>query len=1081
MLEQQRVPSTDWDYWQSKIRGILGVPKQKSLRETDLMRPWFLVPQHDELSEDEAAELFATVRRKLLGPVLRPRVMHAIRCVRNLEPEDSLPLLYAMRHVGRERGSIGRYWPAFHEAILDGQLELRDVQVRLAPELAQVWLRLYEHTHGALYYPREGRRFIKWPLAHAGLLRDDEEVLWAFGTTLATEYGGDPSVAPLLPDDLDEFLLSLLDWLEQTGRFVDSRLARLVRKRDGTDVTIGELAQRWLRNKWEQIVKEKDGRGVSRTRLIRRYLRYDATRHSLLLVLRESAWAGRVEVRLQWGDLEVPVRTRFISSEYKTECSLMEIPIRFPSWLDEASLIVGGERYLLRLPKAPKNRGLVFRADNGRATRQWELSEEYYILLPTDQFRENMADVLFEEWVPLGPPSGEWNGYELLWVRTNDPLQVDSRNEVKAGITDIVSRLEEATQKLGLPSFGHLWRPRLYLVGGTCVKASEKEEAYSVNAVPWLEARGIWNEMLSLTLAKWDKGRDDFVSQATLELPPPRASVGQIVELWHNGIEASEGQYLLEIDSTPHSAFYLVQPPITSDLDRFEVCLEVDEDNRLARTEGLARRDLDRGELVARAWPLAELSLEISCGTWARTLSIRMDDGGEWRQWWRDLGVGGLPDGPVNLTLSWRGLTKARLVFADVPFIAEDDIELGWIYEEQKQILEVTATVSNKGQSRQSRVVILGSRPWDGQIWEKTVDLADNGLFQTRIQIERDRANWLVILPGDPTRQDREQQPWLVKTLSEVSARWYYSLELLGGDLWDTWRMLVRQLQEVSLPPGLHNLLDLSGLGSFLDEYPELVALRPKWLIVDKLSALEQLANWAPLGLEPPTILFASLPPGFIASDVVVTSSHLRPFSVNQLAKAVEREGEGEIPLSYGSRTLLSSLHLIRAANDWHFEVHIKERVYTCSKCGLILPVDEFWDHQPPIASLPCCTEKSPSFTSHQPGTSVKVYLAAPWNPGALLDCLITLILYLASGDESRVPPRAEPWLDKLEAAYYGQQQNQNPENWLKGLTETAQQVWKIIERGFGSKSRLVELGESIDHYRVGLDVVYRWLLSEMD
>ncbi|GFP38416.1 hypothetical protein [Candidatus Hakubella thermalkaliphila] len=624
----QRAPGVSCDYWQHKIRDITGIPQGKSLRATDLVRPWFLVPQHDELSEDEAADLFATVRRKLLGRAVRPRVLYAIRYVRNLGPEDSLPLLYAMRHVARERGSIGRYWPAFYEEILAGQLELRDVQVRLAPELAQVWLRLYEHTRGALYYPREGRRFIKWPLAHAGLLRDDEEVLRAFGTTLATEYGGDPSAALLLPDDLDEFLLSLLDWLEQTGDFANSHLARLVHKKDGTDVTIGELAQRWLHDQWEQIAREQDGRGANRAGLIRRHLRYDAARHRVLLILRESVWPGDVEVRLHWGD-EVPVHTRFISVENSTECSPMEILVLSPAWVDNASLIVGEKHYPLRLPKPSENRGLVFRANDGRATRQWQLGEEYYVLLPANQLREDMANILFEEWVPLGPPDGQWDGYELLWVRTSDPLQVDSKNGDQGGVADVVARLEEATERLRLPSFGHLWRPRLYLVGGACVCANGKEKAFAANSVPWLEVRGIWDEMLPLTLTKWDEKRGDFASHATLELPPPQAGWGQIVELWHDSVDATEGRYRLETNSTPHLSFQLVPPSTPLGLSRFEVYLEVEREDGLTRTTGLARRDLDRGTLVGHAWPLAQLTLGISCGAWAPTLPpIQADDNG---------------------------------------------------------------------------------------------------------------------------------------------------------------------------------------------------------------------------------------------------------------------------------------------------------------------------------------------------------------------------------------------------------------------------------------------------------------------
>ena len=1081
------LPGTGWDYWQNKIRDVLGAPQGKSLRDTDLVHPWFLVPQHDELSEDEAADLFATVRRKLLGPTLRPRVLYAIRCVRNLRPEDSLPLLYAMRHVAREQGSIGRYWPAFHEKILDGQLELRDVQVRLASEVAQVWLRMYEHTRGALYYPREGRRYIKWPLAHAGLLRDDEEILRAFGSTLATEYGGDPSAAPLLPDDLDEFLLSLLDWLEQTGRFADSRLARLVRKKDGTDVTIGELAQRWLRDQWEQIAKEQDSRGASRARLVRRHLRYDAARHRVLLILRESVWPGDVEVCLHWGDLEVPIRTHFISVENSTECSLMEVPVLSPVWADNASLIAGEEHYSLRLPKPPENRGLVFRADDGRATRQWQLGEEYYVLLPDGQLRRNMnmADILFEEWVPLGPPDGEWDGYELLWVRTNDPLRVDSEKGEQTGVADVVAGLEEATERLRLPSFGHLWRPRLYLVGGARVRASGKEEAFAANAAPWLQARGIWDEMLPLTLTKWDEERGDFLRYATLELPPPRADWGQIVELWHDSVEAIEGRYRLEINSTPHSSFKLVPPPTPSDLRRFEVYLGIEGENGLTRTKGITRRDLEYGTLVGRAWPLAEITLVVSCGTWARTLLIRIDDEGGWRQRWRDMGVGGLPDGPVDVTLSWRGLAKAHLTFADVPFIAEGDIEVRWADHKQGALLEVAAIVSNRGGNRWARVVVLGPRPWDGQIWEQTVNLDEDGFLQARIHVERGKAHWLAILSPEPATSGSKQQPWVVEALSEFSIPWLYSLEDLSGEQCDTWQTLADQLREVSLPPGLHHLIGLSSLGLFLSEYSELRTLRPRWSALDKPGVLEQLTGWIPFDLQPQIVLFSCTPIMLRKSAAVLSPPFLTLFSLDELIRAM-KGGGGEISLGCSAvdgslRKVSSRLRVSRGVSHWHFEVHAKEWIYACSKCKSILPADAFWHHQPPIANLSPCTARNAMFTSHRPGAIVHVRPAILWDPGALLDCITTLILLLASGDESLIPPHTEPWLNELEVAYYGQTRRESEKDWLTGLAHTAQEVRRVFAERYEFTSKLIELGWLIDRYSVGLDALYRWLLSEME
>jgi len=347
-----------------------------------------------------------------------------------------------------------------------------------------------------------------------------------------------------------------------------------------------------VREQWEQIAGEQDSQGTDRSRLIRRYLRYDGARHRVYLALSESVWSGDVEVRFQWGTLEIPFRTRFLSVDKTTECSPMEISILSSSWGDSACLIVGEECYLLHLPKVQGNRGLVFRTDDGRATRQWQPGEEYYVLLPTNQ------------------------------------------------------------------------------------------------------------------------------SQAP------------------------------------------------SNLRRFEIYLRIEGENGITQTEGLARSDLARGTLVGGAWPLAQLTLDISCGTWACTLPIQTDDNGWWRTRWRDLGIGGIPDGSVNLTLSWRGLIKAHLTFADVPFVAESDIKLQWVDQQQREFLEVTATVSNKGSNCQARIVVLGDYPWAGQIWDQIVNLDDRGFLQAQIRVEREQARWLVILPAEPTASKDKQQPWAVEPIS---------------------------------------------------------------------------------------------------------------------------------------------------------------------------------------------------------------------------------------------------------------------------------------------------------------------------
>ena len=464
----KRTEDNKWQHWQNKLLEILGITHEQLARGATPTTPWFLVPQ-DELPEDLTADLFLTVRQYLLGPTLAEPIPYAIerirRLRRRLRPTESLPLLYAMRHVARAQGSIGRYWPVFHSEILAERLNLDDIRVRLAPALERVWIWLFIHTRGALYYPSEGRRFIKWPLAHAGLLSDDEEVLRVFGGQLVSEYGDSLSDAPLLPDELDEFLQFFLEWLQGGGQqFRASQLGRLLRRSDGSDVTVGELAQQWTREHWTEIAARQDGSVTVRTPThLRPSLRYDPVQQRVLVVLRESRWPGERDVIFRWGDVDFHGHARYVRDEGETICPPFEIPVLVSNWVRRGELLAGNRRHPVRMPRPPENYSFVFRADNGVAIRQWHLGEEYYVLIAKQTFDSAVSDVVFGEWVPLGSPEGKWDDYELLWVRVRDPLQQTDAST----FTSILAEFEKATGSLRLPSFGHLSSTRLYLFGGT--------------------------------------------------------------------------------------------------------------------------------------------------------------------------------------------------------------------------------------------------------------------------------------------------------------------------------------------------------------------------------------------------------------------------------------------------------------------------------------------------------------------------------------------------------------------------------------------------------------------------------------
>jgi len=195
------------------------------------------------------------------------------------------------------------------------------------------------------------------------------------------------------------------------------------------------------------------------------------------------------------------------------------------------------------------------------------------------------------------------------------------------------------------------------------------------------------------------------------------------------------------------------------------------------------------------------------------------------------------------------------------------------------------------------------------------------------------------------------------------------------------------------------------------------------------------------------------------------------------------QKGEGEIPLGYRTpdstlKKISSWLRFIGGIDEWQFKIYAKEWIYVCSKCGwLVIQSDQFMGHGPLIEGRPSCTE--PKFIQYRPGSTLHTHVVVFWHPKALLDCFSTLLLRLASGDESSIPLYTEPWLHQLEAVYH--EQTRDVKDWLTGLIEVAQEIWRVREKGYAGDGNLVKLGRKVDSYRAGLDILYRWLFSETE
>ena len=103
----------------------------------NLPSPWFLLPGEgqQELTEDEASELLVALRRRLFDHPMHPTVVGIKHNLDNLSDEERIVLLYVMRYIALKGAGQNRYWPVFHEVLLDKKVPLQRLQVELAPIL----------------------------------------------------------------------------------------------------------------------------------------------------------------------------------------------------------------------------------------------------------------------------------------------------------------------------------------------------------------------------------------------------------------------------------------------------------------------------------------------------------------------------------------------------------------------------------------------------------------------------------------------------------------------------------------------------------------------------------------------------------------------------------------------------------------------------------------------------------------------------------------------------------------------------------------------------------------------------------
>lgn len=1075
------LPEHSWSQWQAELSHRLGLQSDWLTNRAALRRPWFLIPHDNELNAPQAKDLVKAVRQRLLGIAANPRTLDVVHNIRELTPAESLPLLFVMRHIARHEASLGRYWPACHEALFAPEITLDSLRMRLAPELTLAWLRMYEATLCALYFPSEGRRNIKWPIAHAGFLPEDEHLLTQFGQALAQAYEHDRRSAPLDLERLDEFIDALIDWLERRAYHgIQSNLySNLTTTTDGASLTIGEVAQYWLGQHWDELGVEEESEW--KFRLPRRNLKFDPVHNRVQFELASSSWPGRVLGKLRWEEREYPLPAQFADSDEATTLSTYTLPLSGPPWPKQVHLQINDVIYHLSVPRLAGDASLIFKSTNGKSVRSLRLAEDYIILIADNRLetaRVQITEIIEDAWYVLGRPAGNWAGYTLLAVRVRRDLfdrhWLDSDRELASRIDQI----ESATEALGLPSFGHLWRPQVQLMGGTVRRNQDDEPVYALDDPPCLEILGFWDDLLPLSVRQWHESAQEYFRFYSCTVPRTSTLTPLTVEIWEPGHVPLEGRYAVYVGETQQFTFRLESAKSSAlQMPRATLALRVWQFDQQLASDALTTAMLDHCDLQITGWPFAALTVSISSGAIPRSLSISLDEKGEKRFHWKDLGLDVPHDGKATVRISWRDALFAEVVFVDRPYVLPDECKVVW--SDSPGALAIQSNIHRQGHTTQAELIVLGPRPWQGQCWKKNTEIDSGGQITTTIGADPRQARWILFGAGSSTITPAYAL-WGAIEIPQVAdstiERWS---DLTSGN-WDQIAFLAEMSQSsVMLPSALIDTLHMIQIGLRLRDLKPLVAnWATRWHVINTLDQLTMYRRWHALGLQPTPVVLGKLPTEFGRSNPPMPSTYItcaeRRLGLNALL-SLESQGhmQGRQPVS-GQITSQSNQEALS------FSLRTGEALTLCHKCGLVLPSRLNLEHTSSVEPGVHCSRLSAHEEGWRTGEERPVYLAVQLSSAVVLQGLLGFVNQIMLGDDGEnVPATEEPWLDRLSTAYGRQRERTNtPHRWLYELRSLIEGLARWIERDTMEREQVINLGRLLNAYHDTLVILHDWMLD---
>ncbi len=353
-------------------------------------------------------------------------------------------------------------------------------------------------------------------------------------------------------------------------------------------------------------------------------------------------------------------------------------------------------------------------------------------------------------------------------------------------------------------------------------------------------------------------------------------------------------------------------------------------------------------------------------------------------------------------------------------------IYLAW--QDKRQVSNRVIRLWNRGCPR---VVVLQEVVADGasELWiEKSITELPPGEYLLECAVEDE---WAPALPGSP-RQPDEITVFPFEVGSKEEQEHYANTQL----------------------------------NKFYDWDENCLSHQRYWQLINYQRTLDNLERWVSLGFQPTIVIWSSEQKDLPSTGEDVVPPFLTPCSLESLFEAKPR-GCAEVPIccktqALDERSVAGGMLHCRCSSDGicTFEVQAEEELRTCSKCGLLVPVEDFWEH-------PSCTDLGPRYFEHLPNEAFPVQLAVFWDPMKMVGWLQTFLSRVAS--DSQQLQKLESAFPTLRYQYDSSRYKSDWGEWLNGLIETLERILKGEQQETRSK---FDLGWNIAYYQGALEAV---------